>query len=236
MERKNRKHTADNLASKRVIDLTFSMDEERLRYEEVFKWIPSLTFTPTATHETLGRSVHRVVMATHSGTHIDAPFHFIEHGITIDEVPFSQLIGEAILLDLTSKGAGETITAHDLERVGPDVRTGDIVLLHTGWDRLWGTNDYFWHSPYLTVDAAEWLVERKIATLGLDLPFPDNIADFKPKVGPPIHMLLLGNNIIIIEMMCNLGAVDRRRFTFIALPLKFKGMDASPTRAVALLP
>lgn len=218
----------------RVVDLTFPMDE-RLQ-GTAFEWIPGLSFTPTATIEILGRSVHRVVMSTHCGTHIDAPAHVIENGNTIDQVPFSQLAGEAILLDLTSKGAGEMVTAHDLERVGADVGAGDIVLLHTGWDRWWGTKDYLQGVPYLALDAAEWLVERKIATLGLDLPFPDNIEDIKPKTPMPIHMLLLGNNIILIEMLTNLGSINRQRFTFIALPLKFKGVDGSPVRAVALLP
>jgi len=209
--------------------------DERLQ-GAAFEWIPGLSLTPTATLETLGRSVYQVVMSTHCGTHIDAPSHFIKNGATIDQVPFSQVIGEAILLDLTSKGADEIITADDLEQVGADVGTGDIVLLHTNWDRWWGTRDYFWRAPYVALDAAEWLVERKIATLGLDLPCPDNMRDIKPKSQLPIHTLLLANNIIIIEMMANLGLVDRSRFTFIALPLRFKGVDGSPVRAVALLP
>ena len=83
------------MVSGRVIDLTFPLDE-RLQ-EPIVEWVPGLSLTPTATCQTLGRSVHRVVMATHCGTHVDAPAHFFEDGVTIDHVPFSQLIGEAIL-------------------------------------------------------------------------------------------------------------------------------------------
>lgn len=219
----------------RVIDLTFPMDE-RVR-EPVVEWVPGINLTPTATYQSLGRSVHQVVMGTHGAcTHVDPPAHFFEGGITIDQVPFSQLIGQAILLDLTGKAAGEAITVEDLERAGPDVGAGDIVLLHTGWDRWWGTSHYFWRAPYLALDAATWLVERQVATLGFDLPCPDNMHDIQPNTRPPIHALLLGNNVVLVEMLANLGQVDQRRFTFVALPLRFKGGDGSPARAVALLP
>jgi kynurenine formamidase len=218
----------------RVIDLSFLLDE--FVREPVVAWVPGVNLTPTATYKGLGRSVHQVTMGTHgAGTHIDPPAHFFEEGATIDQVPFDKLIGEAILLDLTSKGPGDVISAHDLDLIGADVEAGDIVLLHTGWYHRWGTSDYFWRAPYLAIDAAKWLVEREIATLGYDIPSPDNMHDIKPNSRPPIHIELLGNNILLIEMLTNLGLIDQRRFDFIALPLKFEGGDGSPARAVALL-
>jgi arylformamidase len=223
----------DDIAHLQVVDLTFALDE--VLREPIVPWVPGVSLTPTATYQTLGRSVHRVEMATHCGTHIDPPAHFFEGGATIDQVPFRQLIGQAVLLDLTDKGPGEMITARDLERVGSDIQAGDIVLLHTGWDRYWGTPDYFWRAPYLAVDAAEWLVERRIATLGFDLPCPDDMHAIQPNSRPPIHTLLLSNNVILVEMLANLGQIPTRRFTFIVLPLKFKGGDGSPARAIALL-
>lgn len=154
-----------------------------------------------------------------------------------DNVPFSQLIGEAIMLDLTCKRADEEITAHDLEQTGSEVGEGDIVLLHTGWDRWWGNREkYFWHSPYLATDASQWLVARKIASLGFDIPCPDNMNDLRLGEPPPIHVMLLGNNIILVEMLCNLDSIGRRRFPFIVLPLKYKDMDGAAARAIALLP
>ncbi len=222
-----------DLSSARVIDLTFTLDE--FLREPIVPWVPGVSLTPTATYAGLGRSVHRVEMASHCGTHIDPPAHFFEGGVTIDRVPFRQLIGQAILLDMRAKGAGEIISASDLESAGSDVRAGDIVLLHTGWDRHWGTPEYFWRAPYLAPDAADWLVERKIGTLGFDLPCPDTMHAIQPNTRPPIHTRLLGNNMVLIEMLANLGQIGQRRFTFIVLPLKFKGGDGSPARAIALV-
>lgn len=174
-------------------------------------------------------------LVSHLGTHVDAPLHFIRGGRTIDTYALGDLAGEGWVLPI-SGGPSEAITARDLEGTGAPVEWGQIVLLATGWDRKFSTPDYHTH-PYLSDEAARWLLDRRVKLVGVDcfsadMPVPLRSAGFDW----PVHHLLLGNGILIAENLANLTSVAGRRLTIGAFPLKIEGGDGAPARIFAFEP
>ncbi len=111
-----------------------------------------------------------------------------------------------------------------------DVR-GKAVLVHTGWDRHWRTDDYFEGHPFLTADAAAYLRDAGARLVGIDSLNIDDTAD----LARPVHTTLLGAGIPIVEHLCNLGAIPMSAFRFSAIPPKVRGMGTFPVRAFALV-
>ncbi|HZU08231.1 MAG TPA: cyclase family protein [Chloroflexota bacterium] len=179
-------------------------------------------------------NISQLRIATHAGSHIDAPYHAFEHGRTIDQIPLDTFVGRGALITV-QRGGGEAITAADLENSGVAVERGDILLIRTGWDARFTSPDYLMH-PYLAEEACRWIVERGVKLVALDCLSPDlPVALRPPDFAYPAHRTLLGHDIPIIENLCNFGALEGRRFRFIALPLRVRGGDAGHTRAVAEL-
>ncbi len=114
---------------------------------------------------------------------------------------------------------------------GGDVR-GKAVLVHTGWARHWQTDQYFEGHPYLTADAARWLVEAGATLVGIDSLNIDDTADGSR----PVHSTLLGADIPIVEHMCNLEALPASGFIFHAVPVKVRNFGTFPVRASAVTP
>ncbi|MHB1654211.1 MAG: cyclase family protein [Desulfitobacteriaceae bacterium] len=173
-------------------------------------------------------------LSDHSGTHIDAPSHFVENGDSIDQIPVEKLMGTAIMLDCSHKKPDELVTAYMLEeaekRQGLYVESEDIVLVRT-YEGLWG-DDGFFKAKSFSEDAARWFAEKEVAIVGLDLAN----ADESSNMARPVHLTLLSQSILIIENLCNLDQLPiHSRFTFICTPLRLKGATASPIRALALL-
>jgi arylformamidase len=173
-----------------------------------------------------------VVMSDHGGTHLDAPFHFFEDGLTIDEVPLEKTVGEAVFIDVSDKKHDKVITAAMLEkRLKKDhseVRQDDIVLIRA-WDGEWN-GPGFHNVAGLGLSAAKWLTERKVKAVGVDLSNADTTSD----MSRPSHMQLLGNAIGIMENLVNLDKLTKKRFFFAGIPLKIKGLSGSPIRAIAI--
>jgi kynurenine formamidase len=132
-----------------------------------------------------------------------------------------------------TKIGGEEVTAKDLESSGVEVRRGDILMLHTGWDEKFDSPDYNLH-PYLSVDAAEWMVKRGIKMFGIDCITVDLPTPLRPKgFDFPVHRMLLGNNVLIAENVTNLASIVGKQTRILALPLRVKGSDAGHARIIA---
>ncbi len=144
-----------------------------------------------------------------------------------------EFVGEGIILDLREIKHGKVLGLDDLESAlgGREIKDGDKVLLHTGWEDHWGSDDYINSHSGLGKDAAKFLVKKGVDLVGIDTPNLDHpdASDF------PAHHTLLGSQVLIVENLCNLGSIGGKRFTFIALPLKIKEGTGSPIRAIALL-
>jgi kynurenine formamidase len=177
-------------------------------------------------------NISELKVATHAGTHVDAPWHFVANGRTIDQIPLEDLRGSAVVVPIDRR-AREPIPAADLEHSPEPVRPGDIVVLATGWGARFESPEYEEH-PYVSEEAAQWLVDRRVKMLGLDLITVDLPQAMRPTpFGYPVHHLLLGNNVLIIENLTNLDDLRGRRVTLYAFPLAIRGADGAQARVVA---
>lgn len=187
---------------------------------------PKLSIIPHATVATARCNISQVVMGTHQGTHLDAMFHFVEDGRTIDQMPLEWFHGPARVLRIL-KTAREEIDVADFlpyeQWLVPEAK----IIYATGWHRQYGQANYFDDFPSLTQDAARYLAGRGIRLLGMDTPTPSR--DYYE-----VHHILLGKpaEIVVIESLANLDHVPDT-FTLMAFPLNFHGRDGSPVRAVA---
>jgi len=177
-------------------------------------------------------NVTEISLACHAGTHVDAPVHIIDNGKSIEEIPLEDFVGPGAIIPVKKRG-GEEVTARDLEDSGVPVSRGDILMLFTGWDEKFESPDYNIH-PYLSIDAAEWIVGKGVKLLGIDcitvdLPTPMRQKGFEY----PVHRILLGNGVLIAENVANLGKVAGKKSRILALPLKVKGSDAGHARIIA---
>lgn len=206
----------------RLVDLSKELrpGEEQRRLE-----IIKFTYDP-------GEIMHYINTESHIGTHVEAPSHFIpvKYDIPakdISEMPLEKFIGEAVFIDLSNVNKMKILKSEDLKI---QIKEGDIVFfggsLYTDKDR-----------PQLSSELIKWLVDKKIKMVGID----DSVR-LGPR--PPIvpraleemvdHDLFLKNEIPIIEQLANLDKLSKERFFFIGLPLKIKGLDSSPIRAIAI--
>jgi kynurenine formamidase len=206
----------------------------------------------------------KFTITCHYGTHMDAPMHMFSREekkgkYYLGDIPLEQMYGETVVLDIP-KGVeepyGAPITAADLEKATKaskelEIREGDIVLVHTGWGRYFVEDPksgpyIFYKGPGLDIDGAEWLVTKKIKAYGQDTIgtqykkyqfFPTKeelIRGVKPS-GEPVHKILLGHDIILLEHLYNLDKIKGRRVICGFFPLPFVDIEASPIRAVAFL-
>lgn len=172
--------------------------------------------------------IGRIDMIANTGTYLDAPFHRYADGADLAGLELEQL---AALPGIVVRQPWESGLMVDTARLeGLDIE-GKAVLVHTGWDRHWGTDAYFDDHPFLTVEAAQLLLNRGARLVGID---SHNIDDTRTK-SRPVHSTLLEAGILICEHMTNLGALPDEGFTFTAAPPKIAGMGTFPVRAFALL-
>ena len=178
--------------------------------------------------------VSSVNQGLHTGAHIDSPLHVFKDGITTAEISLEQVIGEAVTIDLSFVGANHRITVDDLKRGGADkVKKGEIVLLRTDWtDKMYGKwPDYFTQSPFFPPESAEWLVAKGPKSIGFDFfeEYCARLPDFTSE-DFPMHRVILGAGIVIMEGLTNLGALPRRRVPFYAPFYKIEGTEGAPAR------
>ncbi len=205
----------------------------------IYTGMPKLPFLPEVQVSCLTRitegkplNIAEIRIATHAGTHIDAPYHAFEDGKTIDQLPLDTFIGPAAVVPVQA-GGGEAISAAQLENSGVRVERGDILLVHTGWDAHFGTEAYFLH-PHLSQEACDWIVERGIKLVAFDQVSPELPLSLRPPdFAYPVHRTLLRHDIPIIENVCNLRPLAGLRCRVIALPLRVRGGDGGHTRLVA---
>ena len=167
--------------------------------------------------------IGRIDMVANTGTYLDAPFHRFEDGADLAALRLERVAG---LDGLVVRSQERAVDAGAFD--GLDV-AGKAVLVETGWDRHWRTDDYFEEHPFLTEAAALLLAERGAALVGID---SHNIDDTRGR-RRPVHTVLLGAGILVCEHMTNLGALPAGGFRFTALPPKVAGMGTFPVRAFA---
>jgi arylformamidase len=172
-------------------------------------------------------NIGKIEMVANTGTYVDSPFHRFADGIDLSELPLEALADlEGIVVHVQTVGRSVSDKAFH----GSDIKN-KAVLIHTDWARHWGTDQYFEGHPFLTKDAAEFLVEAGAAFVGIDTYNIDDTTDGTR----PAHTILLGNRIPICEHMCGLENLPNRGFRFHAAPVKVKAFGTFPVRAYAVL-
>ena len=171
--------------------------------------------------------IGHIEMVANTGTYIDAPFHRYSDGHDLAGFKLSaiaNLDGLVIRADPQTRCIyRDLFKSHDL--------SARAVLVHTGWDQHWRTEQYFENHPFLTRAAVEYLASSGVALVGIDSLNIDDTADGSR----PAHSILLGANISIVEHMCNLGALPPSGFKFFAVPAPVRGMGSFPVRAFAIV-
>lgn len=171
-------------------------------------------------------------MVCHFGTHIDAPLHFITEGPGFDGIPLDRLYGPGVVLRVEA-GEDMLVTADHLDAASPDVEPGDIVILDTGWSRHIDTERYFEH-PSLSVDAAEWLLDKRAKMLAVDTLTPDLPARRREEgFNWPVHHALLSRGVLIAELVRPPRELAGRRVEAMFMGLNVAGSDGAPARVVA---
>jgi len=172
--------------------------------------------------------IGRIDMVSNTGTYIDCPFHRFENGNDLNDTPlehFAELRGIIIRAPYQEKLSIDADFFYNFEI------ENKAVLIHTGWDTYWNTEKYYSHHPFLTENAARYLKDRKVRLAGID---SHNIDDTGGN-SRPVHTILLGAGILIVEHLCNLGSIPEGDFIFNAIPPKLKGVGTFPVRAMARL-
>ena len=203
----------------------------------ISKSIPSFPGSPTpqfiswSNLKEDGYNLELLFLSSHTGTHLDAPFHFVKNGIKIDQIPLGRLMGKAILIKI-KKSKNSPITKSDIlqfEKKNGSIPDKSSIFFFTDWQKNLKKNNYFTENPGLALSAATYLAQKKVNLVGIDSPSIDLGKDESFSV----HHVLSKNNILIVENLANLNKIKSKEFDFTILPLKLKDATGSPVRAVA---
>jgi len=218
----------------KVIDLSFPIREH---WRWMVKLYPHHTFEDSFfLHQFMDYNLHGF-------THVDALLHFLPGLPSIEKVPLDKFMGEATVVNLSHLGENDGVTAAELEKHGQHIKAGDIVLLRTDWPLKcdYMSRDFWGKAPYTTRDACEWLVERKVKTVGYDysMDYVNKYAVIDPQHEYKVeeyttHVIFFPAGIYVVEYLCNLHLITKERFQFMALPIPIKGAEGAPVRAIAI--
>ena len=212
----------------RLIDVSHTVEHGMITYKGfpapiICDWLSREASRAKYAHGTEFQ-IGKIEMIANTGTYVDSPFHRYENGKDLSELPLESVADLECLVVRVDPAAGSAIDAVPLSarEVG-----GRAVLFHTGWDRHWRTDAYFEGHPYLTERAADWLANAGAAIVGIDSLNIDSVATGER----PVHTVLLGREIPIVEHMRGLEDVPERGGRFSAVPVKVKGFGTFPVRA-----
>ncbi|MDV2478126.1 cyclase family protein [Rhodococcus zopfii] len=208
---------------RRIVDLSRLVSADT----QVYPGDPETTLTPHATLSDDGYNLLHIAMGSQTGTHVDAPRHMRAAGDPVDRLDPELFVGRGVVVDVRGLTARAPITADLLG--GATCGPGDLVLLHTGWDAHYGTDEYFAH-PYLAADACRELLGRGVRTIGIDAPSldPTGATEF------PAHWLIADVGGVICENLCGLERIDFPDPLISILPIRLCDGDGAPVRAVAM--
>lgn len=209
---------------KKIIDLTHTINEDMT----VFPGNSKLSLKKVSTFEKDGYSVLEMKTITHNGTHIDAPYHMVQGGKTLDSYPLDRFMGKAVVIDCSKE---KDISLSFLKKHKTEISKADFVLFYSGWSKKWNKRSYFGAYPVLTEEAVKWLAEFKLKAIGFDYISIDPVASTDMK----LHKLILTKDICIIENLNDLDKIPAGMLDFYCVPLKIEHADGSPVRAFAVL-
>ena len=241
---------AERLASGNWVDLTYTFDSSTIYWPtaQPFRMtVVSARRLPAGYYY----AANNLSTAEHGGTHLDAPVHFVEKKRTADQIPLSQLIGPAVVIDVSKQAdssADFRVHQSDLaewEAAHGEIPEGSIVFIRTGWGGRWPDRARYLgttktgaagaaelHFPGLDLDAARGLVRRRVKAVGIDTPS----IDYGQSTSFTVHRRLFASNIPAFENVASLDRLPATGAFVVALPMKIGGGSGAPLRIVALVP
>lgn len=208
----------------KVVDLTLEISASL----KVFPGSPQPCFVPWTNFSMHGYESEAIFMSTHTGTHVDAPSHFVKGNSSIERIPATRFVSDAVLVRIPKK-PNELVEALDFRDIA--IRENDAVVISTGWERKIRSRSYMTENPGLSAGAARFLALKKVSMVGIDGPSIDAGSDARF----PAHTILLAKNVLVVENLRNIHAINKDRFTLVVAPLKLRGATGSPVRALAIL-
>lgn len=210
---------------KKIVDLSLPLTDQTPIYPGDPE--PNISVATTIANE--GYNLHYVHIGSQTGSHVDAPYHFLDFGQRIDESHLGLFIGTGVVIPVLGKGEQYEIIMADVVPYLELLEPGKIVLFHTGWSQYAGEEKYFLH-PYVNSEVIEKMIRRGIRTFFIDC---INM-DFTGGDTFPVHDAVAAVNGIIAENLTNFEAIDFDNPLLCAFPLRIVGSDGSPVRAVAI--
>jgi len=213
----------------KIIDLTLTISNRI----PTFPGSPQPNFIPWEKIKDDGYNLELLFLSSHTGTHLDAPYHFLEKGAKIHEISLKKLVSNAVLIK-SRKKSNESVTKTDIqkfEKKHGKIASFSSVIFYTGWQRNLQKKYYFTKNPGLSVSAAKYLASKKISLVGIDSPSIDLGTDSKFSV----HHVFSKKGILIVENLANLEKIKSSKFHLVVLPLKLKNATGSPVRAIAFV-
>ena len=206
--------------SMNIIDISWPITPRMTAYKnrQVVLFTPTKFFEIDQVRESL------LTLGSHTGTHVDAPAHFMADGSTVDQTPLNSLVGPCRVLDLGS--VAEVITVANLEPF--DVQSGERLLLKTRNSNRAPDQEFDQNFVYFGAEAAAWLAEKQVLAVGIDY-----LGIERNQPGHETHLALLRNNIAIIEGL-RFAQVTPGAYTLVCLPLLAVGLDGAPARAILM--
>ncbi len=216
-----------------IVDLSMPIREGMQTFAA--PWHPYVEITQMGRHGLEDRETRKIVMGTHTGTHMDAPRHFVPGGATVDQIDLDLLIGPASLLDFSEAPDFSQVDRQELA-AAVGMRPVERIILRFDWDvRALGTRRYYTDHPFLSEEACRWLVERGCRLLAMDTPQPDDPKNCRGAAkDAPNHKILLGNHVILVEYLVNLAALTSPIPALYVAPLRIVEGDGAPVRCFAI--
>jgi len=213
----------------KIIDLTLTISNRI----PTFPGSPQPNFIPWEKIKDDGYNLELLFLSSHTGTHLDAPYHFLEKGAKIHEISLKKLVSNAVLIK-SRKKSNESVTKTDIqkfEKKHGKIASFSSVIFYTGWQRNLQKKYYFTKNPGLSVSAAKYLASKKVSLVGIDSPSIDLGTDSKFSV----HQIFAKKGMLIVENLANLEKIKSSKFHLVVLPLKLKNATGSPVRAIAFV-
>lgn len=215
-----------------LVDLSHAVEHGMITYRGLPAPLISdyLSREESRQHYAEGTEFHigKIEMVANTGTYLDTPFHRYAEGRDLSELPLSSIANLEGVIVRAEDSFGKGLDASLFSQLNLRDRA---VLIHTGWDMHWGSEQYFTGHPFITREAAELLVEAGARLVGIDSLNIDDTND----LSRPAHSILLKADIPIVEHLCNLGSLPDQGFKFFAVPVKVKGMGTFPVRAFGMI-
>ena len=213
----------------KFIDLTLPVSEKI----PTFPGSPQPIFIQWENIKDDGYNLELLFLSSHTGTHLDAPYHFLEKGKKIHEISLKRLIINAILIKIR-KRRDQAITKTDIqkfEKKHGKIPNESTIVFWTGWQKMIKNDSYFVNNPGLSVTAAKYLISKKTNLVGIDSPS----IDLGKEKRFLIHHLFAKNDVLIVENLANLDKIKSWKFQLTVLPMKLKNATGAPVRAVGII-